>query len=243
MRVSFSTFEKFHNRPIGTIGSTKIRCRWVWENWPEAEEYRIGIKYDVMIFQKVYWDTFAKDFKGVKILDMCDPDWEEGAKVVEFIQIIDAVTTSTEPLAKAIRKFTDKPVVCIPDRIDFKHNPIINRKHNGDAKKAFWFGYAQNLRTLDQTLDILNENGYELTIYSNQAYYPNTSFNLKINNIPVETGDDYDSKLREIAKDQDLLLNPKIAEAKFRYKSNNKTILAWSMGLPVVDEEPEDLVK
>ena len=74
MKTAFYTFEKFHNRKLGSIGSSRIRARWVWEAWPEAEEYQIGKYYDVMIFQKVYQIEYAKSLKGIKILDIADPD-------------------------------------------------------------------------------------------------------------------------------------------------------------------------
>lgn len=240
MKVRFLTFEKFHNRRPNSIGSSKIRARWLWEIWNDANEYMVGEKFDVAVFQKVYWIDFAKVYKGIKILDMCDPDFIEGAKVVEMINECDAVTTSTEVLAEAVRQFTKKPVVCVPDRLRFDYYPIKKRKHTGKAKKALWFGYSGNQVTLTQTLDYLYENGYELVVYSDVPFVTNKTFNLKVTNIKSEETN-YDEALAKIAEGCDLLLNPKLNTVKFRYKSNNKSLIAWSMGLPVVDENPEDL--
>jgi hypothetical protein len=35
-----------------------------------------------------------------------------------MLENVDAITTSTEKLAEAIRNFTDKPVFYVPDRMD-----------------------------------------------------------------------------------------------------------------------------
>lgn len=240
MKIRWLTFEKFHNRRPNSIGSSKIRGRWVWEIWDEADEYTIGEEFDVAIFQKVYWIDFAKVYKGIKILDMCDPDWIEGARVVEMINEVDAVTTSTDTLAEALRQFTQKPVVCIPDRLRFDYYPIKKRNHIGEGKKALWFGYSGNQVTLTQTLDYLYDNGYELTVYSDVPFSTNKTFNIRINNIKSEE-ENYEQALQSLARQHDIVLNPKLNTTKFRYKSNNKSLLAWSMGLPVVDEDPEDL--
>ncbi len=68
-RIGFVTFEKTSNRPRNTIGSTRIRARWVYEAWEEAEEYQIGKEYDVLIYQKVYWEDMMQNFNGIQILD------------------------------------------------------------------------------------------------------------------------------------------------------------------------------
>src|SRR5438552_3820560 len=115
------TMERMNNRVFNSIGSSRIRMRWLLPYWEEAEEFIIGKGYDVMIFQKVYWDTFKKNgnYQGVKILDLCDPDWLENKPVFEYIDWVDAVTTSTEALAEYIRKMrpNKKHVLCIPDRV------------------------------------------------------------------------------------------------------------------------------
>ena len=75
MKVSILTFDKWHGRRIGTIGSSIIRARWLLPHWPEAKLWTHGMRADVYIFQKVYWPAFMKDCQGIKILDLCDPDW------------------------------------------------------------------------------------------------------------------------------------------------------------------------
>ena len=72
MKIGICTMEKFDNRVVNSVGSSRIRVRWLLKYWPEAEEYIIGKEYDVLIFQKVYWKPMMQSFEGIKILDICE---------------------------------------------------------------------------------------------------------------------------------------------------------------------------
>src|SRR3990167_5905674 len=134
------TFEKMDNRRSDSVGSSRIRMRWMLPYWEDAEEFIIGKHYEVQIYQKVYWEDMMRQFKGIQILDLCDPDWLEGRDVFKFIDIANAVVTSTQTLADYILKFRpNAKVICIPDRVELKeHTPKV--KHEGLIKKAAWFG-------------------------------------------------------------------------------------------------------
>ena len=75
MKVGIVTFEKFHGRKTNSIGSSRIRAYNLVKYWEEASIYKHAKKYDVLIFQKAYWIEMAKKFEGIKILDLCDPDF------------------------------------------------------------------------------------------------------------------------------------------------------------------------
>ena len=48
----------------------------------------------MLIFQKVYCTPdykFPEHFEGIKILDICDPDWVDGASIVETCNLWTAV--------------------------------------------------------------------------------------------------------------------------------------------------------
>src|SRR3990167_3228730 len=112
MKIAFLGFDQWQGK--FDIGSSGIRCDWVIKHWPEAERFRQGGKYDAIIFQKAYWVDYMKAYKGVKILDMCDPDWMEAhSRVIETIHEAHAITCSSPELAKAVAKLTNKPVWCV----------------------------------------------------------------------------------------------------------------------------------
>lgn len=237
--IGFITMEKVENRPPGSVGSARIRGQWLWDHWNEAEEYRVGHPYDVMIFQKAYWREMMINFKGIKIFDLCDPDWLEPRPVVESMEYCDAMVTSTEALAKYLRKFIfDKPVICIPDRINLdEHNP--RGEHTGTAKKVVWFGYSHNIHYIQKTFEFLIENDLELVIISNVPYRPPTGYDrLKITNINYN----YDH-VHENIKACDFALLPETDEdLRGKFKSNNKTLTAWALGMPVA-KDPDDLTR
>lgn len=237
MRIGFATMEKIENRPINSVGSSRIRARWLSNYWPESEEYKVGVKYDVMVFQKAYWQEMMMQFKDIKIFDLCDPDWLEPRPVVESMEHCDAMVTSTTALANYLKQFiTDKPVICIPDRLDLSlHSP--RGKHEGTAKKIVWFGYTHNIQYLQKTFDFIIEKGLELVIISNIAYQPPHGFErLRVENLRY----DADSVNERIKECDFAIFPPTIDDMRGLYKSNNKTITAWALGLPVA-QSPEDL--
>lgn len=233
MKIGILLFENWHRR--GPAGSSKIRGHWLIKYWDEAEIFQQGGKYDAVIFQKCYWTDYVKEYNGIKILDMCDPDWLDTMPVVEVIQYCDAVTTSTEELRDEIKKFAgDKPVVYIPDRQDLEfHN--VQKVHEGIAKKVIWFGYAHNSHVLDKTIAFLRKNNLELTVLSNcRPPYAKAKTNIKYD----WPNPEFD--FNKIVIDNDIVLMPENLSARGRFKSPNKTYTAWSLGMPVA-VTPEDI--
>uniref|UniRef100_A0A7C4U4C6 Glycosyltransferase family 1 protein n=1 Tax=Caldisericum exile TaxID=693075 RepID=A0A7C4U4C6_9BACT len=235
MRIGFVLFEKWHNRK--DIASSRYRGHWIIKYWPEAEVFKQGQKYDAVIYQKVYWLEHAQQFEGIKILDICDPDWLEGHMVKEMVDLVDAVTCSTEVLARFMRQLTDKPVIVIPDRQDLEYCKE-KKIHRGKAKSCVWFGYSHNSHVLRQTIPYLMELGLKLTMiaekpivlsgYGDEGFKQYESWKLwKLDTVG-----------REIIK-HDIALLPYSIRLKDQYKSNNKMTYAWSLGMPVATNYDE----
>ena len=235
--TGFATMEKFDNRVKNTVGSSRIRARWLIDVWPEAEEFIIGKNYNVMVFQKVYWEKMKKTFDGIKILDLCDPDWLEGKPVLEFADMCDAVTTSTEALAEYIKLLRPKMLVkCVPDRIYLPEHKPRTKPHKGKIKSAVWFGYHHNTHYLTKTFDDLLRYQIKLTVISQQEYKAPMAYqSLEIENVPYA----YPGIHTELTK-HDILIMPKpIEDEKGRFKSNNKILTGWALGVPVVTNSAE----
>lgn len=229
MKCGIVTFEKYLGRK--NIGSSKIRGEWLINHWPEAEIFNQGEKYDVVIYQKAYWVEHAKVFNGIKILDICDPDFLSWRyRIIEMIEEVDAITTSTEALVEVFRNFTNKPVLCIPDRVDLEAIPKI-KYHKGDAKMVGWYGYSTGFDMVKPVLFFLKKLNLGLTIISDNGFtLPMGYEDLQLVNLPHSWDTIYEDLL-----DTDIIVNPKSIKGRFKYKSNNKTILAWALGLPVAD--------
>lgn len=231
--VGLITMEKVENRMMNTVASSRIRCNWLLPYWEEAEEYRIGAKYEAVIFQKAYYKMFLKEFKGIKIFDICDPDWLEPRAVFESIDYVQGVTTSSEALTDYIKKIVnDKPVITIPDRINFNEVKKVKEKHEGKAKSVVWFGYSYNLKYIERTFDYLASKGLSLTIISDELLALPRN-NLDIRFIKYR----YELINEEVVKHDFVIMpSPSITldiDGKLQFKSNNKIVQSWAWGMPV----------
>lgn len=233
MKIGILLFEQMQGK--NGIGSSRIRGHWLVKNWPEAEIFQQGAKYDVVIFQKAYWLDYMKNFGGIKILDLCDPDWLDATPIIGLFDLCDAITTSTEALRDEVKKMTDKPVVFIPDRQDLDfHN--VQKVHEGIAKKVVWFGYSHNAKVLDKVVSFLQRKGLELTVISDaRPAYPKADYNVK-----YDWGNPNFNFNEEILKN-DIVLLPENPSPRARFKSPNKTYTAKALGMPVATT-PEELI-
>ena len=57
-KIGILTFEQFQGRQ--NIGSSRIRVKWPLKYWENAEEFVMGQKYDVVIYQKAYWLAYEE---------------------------------------------------------------------------------------------------------------------------------------------------------------------------------------
>lgn len=217
------------------IGSSRIRGHWFVKYWDRAEIFKMAKKYSIVIFQKAYWVEYARAFKGIKILDICDADflwWQY--RIKEMIQECHAITTSTPLLAEAFKKFTDKPVICIPDRIDLEVHKE-KKEHRGNAKWAVWFGYSHNFDMLRGVEKHLHKLNLGLIVISDKNYENTSTYPIKLMNIRWKIENINNDILRG-----DIVLNPFSSKGHWKYKSNNKTLTSWALGMPVA-ASPQEL--
>lgn len=237
--IRFFTMEQFHAKT--SVGSTKIRVHNLLKHWPEASLYRYGDKPDVLIFQKVYANKdykFPVTFPGVKILDICDPDWFDNVPIKETVDAMDAVVCPTEVLAEFLRQLTDKPVRVIKDRFNLDEFPN-RKKHRGQAKTVVWFGYSHNATALKLAVQSFERRGLKLIVISNQ-----NPFAYKWAADPKK----YEKSYKFIKYDEDAYKNiqkgdvcvlPILKRPQDKYKSENKTVIAQLLGLPVATDADE----
>lgn len=245
MVVKAFTMEMFHAKQ--NVGSTKIRVHNLIKYWPDLSLYRYGELPDVMIFQKVYIGKdykFPKTLPCKKILDIADPDWFEGVPIKETVDAMDAITCPTEPLAEFIRQLTDKPVRVIKDRFDLTEFPS-RKVHRGQAKTVVWFGYHHNVSSLKLAVQSIERRGLKLKVIADQdpfasrwAFKPK-DFESKYEFVKYHP----DTAYSEIQK-ADICVLPKMNRPQDRFKSENKTVIAQLLGLPVAinAEELDELM-
>lgn len=238
MRIGILPFDIKHGRQIGSIGSSMIRCHWPLKYWPEAEIFKIGQKYDAVIYQKVYWEEHWETYDGIKILDLCDPDWlDNGLEIKRVEEYFDAITCSSEGLVDFFKKILKKtPVYYIPDRLDleFFNNP---KEHYNKAKTVAWFGYYHNaIEVLQPIIPLLAENELKLLVISNNKINFPSAYSLNVDNKDFS----WDTIKYNLQK-ADIVINPLANKARYKYKSSNKTLISWACGLPVANSDTEML--
>jgi hypothetical protein len=243
---AFLTFEKFGNRDPGSVGSSRIRAKWLMKYWKDVEEWHVGRDYEFIIFQKSFWPQYIlgdweghyKGFEGIKIFDDCDCSWLE-LDAFKFYDACDAVTTSTQALADYIKKLLpDKIVECIPDRIDLEEHRSLKKSHPEVIKRLAWFGYSTNYHYLEQTFKTLNKMKMSLDCYSDTglemgSMYPDLAVTWHKYN--------YETLHKELIQFDALLLPEERGKTDFkgRFKSDNKMLTAYALQIPVISR-PED---
>lgn len=234
MNVGFISFDRDRN---DKTGSARIRVHNLVKYEPSFERFAAGKKYEAVVFQKYYWLDYAQLFDGVKILDVCDPDWLQGnnaTQVKQMIEYCDGIVANTDATAEYIKLITDKPVKVIPDRHDmaiFKEKKI----HKGTAKSVVWFGYSHNAHVLELYVPKLLEMGLKLTIISDKhVSAAKLSPEYKAMENFVKWPDTIEEVNKELIK-HDFALLPVRRRPQEQYKSNNKNTHAWAVGLPVAN--------
>jgi hypothetical protein len=214
------------------VGSTFLRVDCLAAADSGFQKWIHGKKYDNLIFQKAYWPEMMKLFGGPKILDICDPDWvQEQLDIVEIGNLVHAITCSSERLALLMKKyFPDKIVEHVPDRLNFKVFPPARVQHKQTAKNVVWFGFIHNAHeTLGLLLPAIKKYGLKLRIIADRPYSKEDGI-LELN--PEYLLYDQRTAYEQI-KEADIALNPKSDRAFYKYKSSNKSLISWKLGLPV----------
>jgi len=230
MEVGIYTFAKKHYRNIEKCGSSMIRGQWLVDHWPEAELYREGKKYDVIIFQKVWLEELYDGFDGIKILDLCDPEWiQSNWPIKKIAKKVDAITVSSKGLYDELKKIVDCEVIWIDDRVNLDYVGGHKKKHiAGRAETVGWFGYSGNgFNVLDPVKGHIYTEQLKLNVISDKEIrFPTINSQTKFKEFSWD-------KLIFDLLECDFILNPPLNNSFGKYKSLNKTYLAWALGIPV----------
>jgi hypothetical protein len=161
----------------------------------------------------------------LQIFDVCDP--EHLFKPNEFQYMVDRcqfITVSNEELKIELEKKYNKPIYIIPDRINldfFKTKKV----HIDKIPRIVWFGYQGNFQYVKYWRPELEACGLELVCITEE---------------PCDFGRfvkwEFNTFCNEIIKG-DIVFNP-----KGPFKSNNKTLISWALGMPVA-HKPEEIKK
>lgn len=225
-------------------GSATLRAQWPAEYLAGAEVYdgtQPSNGWDLVVFQKAYLGKTAQGLlhRFAKLrartgspslaFDLCDPDFlepEHSKRMLDVLPQFDFATAPTPPLVEWLGHYL--PAYLLPDGV----NPRVVEQHgrelfDNDQPELVWMGY--------------NGNHGALLVSGLMDYVKNSDLHLTV--IALSNPKPIDDFLDELTG-FDILLNPRPEVGKYRFKSNNKTLLAWSCGVAVAESvaDLEDLL-
>ena len=237
--------------------SSRIRGDWLANYMPELtiatpedeKEIRADIKKanePIVIFQKRFLDTsdieLGRQLKAIGkkiIFDLCDSEWAHPGRIENLrhmMDIADAMTSSTKFVADWLSAESGMETIVIPDRIDLEQHELTPPPENRPLILG-WFG---NKLTVEYIKDISDEIikamhkqpdiPFQLR-YIWECDYDFTCCGLMVEHVKWEL-DTANEKIAEC----DIILNPHKDDAIGKGKSNNKTLTAWALGRPVIEE-------
>ncbi|MFA6048257.1 MAG: hypothetical protein WC737_05630 [Parcubacteria group bacterium] len=207
------------------------------------------LKYNIVIFQKCFNQKFVEMAKRVKKysrarvgLDLCDPEWLiRESEIREMAEAVDFFIVPTEPMKKWFEEnYPDKSAITIWDGHDLEYYGWPNEpKNEVGPMKYVWFGNGGTIESLKAIMWLLTSVGGNkdtLTIIADQRAQ-GAIFDKNIEIIfkewELET-------VNEQIKECTLALNPRLNTPPYDFKSNNKTVTAYLLGLPCIERKVND---
>ena len=211
------------------------------------------INYDLVIFQKCFNVRFLATIQYIKnnnketkiAFDLCDAEWlTREQEIKDMIEAVDFITVPTEELKKWVNdNFPEKNCYVIPDGHDLDYyfsDPSEAEIDENTEMRYVWYGNSGTIKSLEAIMPILEEwrgSKDTLTIIADErAREAIFSDKIEIKFVPwkLET-------INQEVKKCNLVLNPKLSNSEeYRYKSNNKTAMAYILGLPCIDRQTSD---
>ena len=236
--------------------SVRWRAQWPAKYWEEADVFDGQQRlrdYDVFIFQKFYlvdqarlWARSLRAKNKLLVFDLCDPDFlstEHKQRLLQILPLFDLAVATTEPIRNWLARWL--PAYVIPDRIDLEAHPEKKQwDHSPERVRLVWYGFAHNALAIQSLWPTIKDLDLPLTVISDEPLKGMWLYEM------LEQHDKFswrqwkpDTVHRQIVE-HDIALNPQPAEIdeRLHYKSHNKDLTAWALGMPMA-KTPEELIR
>lgn len=225
--------------------SIRFRAAWPAKYMPNADFYDGTQRlrdYEAFVFQKLYltskavqWARSLSQAGKIMAFDLCDADWLSSEthqdRLLRLLPLFHFAVAPTSLLAGWLSNWL--PTHVIPDRVDLEVHAERHEPRDTDSPRLVWLGNSGNLVTLGQMWPTIRDMKLELTILADKLVAPWDELPVRFVAWTLEGAN------AEIAR-HDVALNPRLECGHFAYKSMNKTITAWALGVPVA-HTPDEL--
>ena len=249
-------FVTYQNAFKGEVASTRIRVTWPLKYMDAIvteDESKLN-ECNIVIFQTRYSKSDVElarrlKAKGKKIIsDFTDPHWLKEYQAmdnnfVEMVGLSDLVTLPTDSLAETFKQYFNKPVRILKDRIDLDLYNEVKEHKDKKSLRILWYGSRGNLASIELARDDLEKLGSEIDVTLVCLYDYCDKFKIKpFENVKLEVLEWTNQKVIDELLKSDIAINPRFNNWK-SYKSNNKTITAWALGIPCVERDFYNQIK
>lgn len=237
------------------VASTRIRVYWPAQYDPDfivTEEFSLLRQCDVVVFQTRIDNPDVERAKKLKalgskiIFDFTDPHWlkEYDPQAIhpvfnKIVDVADMITLSTEELQRTFTEaFPEAKTAVILDKIDLSIYNKTKVHRNSEEHIITWHGSYGNISSLELARSDLERLGLEHKIKLICVYDRTTEFKVhSFNNIELEIREWSNQEVIDSLLQADVSINPKYINHWKSYKSDNKTVTAWALGIPCVEDD------
>jgi hypothetical protein len=265
MKVLFIPFREMYETQqqremIAQSASSRIRVDYLVKYWHDAEvwsrqwgtESRTWRDYDVYVFQKAYSSEMiqaAGELKAVGkkiVFDLCDAEWVYPSReknLRDMMKLADHVTCSSFYIMEYVIRNYHRPATLILDRYDLARYPREKMKHHTESKwpTIVWYGNrntAQYLSLIEPAI-LRIQPPFNLLLIADElgAWLPAPTHQYKLHFRKWDL-----SREIENITTGDVVISPHGDDDIGKAKSDNKTSLAWALGMPVVSHGNEQRI-
>lgn len=250
MKIGFVPYQEMVR---DEVASTRIRVTWPAKYDKDiiiSSDYDTLIKCDVVVFQtriEIRDIALAERLNAnnvAVIFDFTDPHWLKDYDMQaihpvfkDVTRLAKLVTLSTEELERTFKEaFPGVETAVVPDRIDLSVYDKFKEHEEHSDLKILWHGSYGNIPAIDLARDDLERLGEEFDLTLVCVYDRVKEFKVRpFKNIKLESREWSTQEVIDSLLKSDVSINPKYNNHWKSYKSNNKTVTAWALGIPCVE--------